>query len=107
MSTQHTPIPLGPLSVSTVTTSCGICHKIGPLPKRHHDGRECYACVYVDYPGMGPVDEAMLRAAHMFAAAPDMYEALQAVADFIDGKPEAIEPFDLVRAVLAKVEGKS
>lgn len=111
MSTQHTPIPLGPLSVSTVTTSCGICHKIGPLPKRHHDGRECYACVYVDYPGGGPVDEAMLRAAHMFAAAPDMYEALKSIVedhdfcgdDWGDRRDAWIET---ARAVLAKAERK-
>lgn len=118
MSTQHTPIPLGPLSVSTVTTSCGICHKIGPLPKRHHDGRECYACVYVNYPSGGPVDEAMLRAAHMFAAAPDMYEALKnidarlrecmAIGPDVSAE-DAYDSFyqDIVRAALAKAEDKS
>lgn len=70
-------ITIGPLSVSTVTTSCGICHKIGPLPKKHADGRENYACIYVDYPGTGPVEDAMLRAAHIFAAAPDLLDALE------------------------------
>lgn len=40
--------------------------------------------------------------AALIAAAPDMLHALQAVADFIGGKPDAPEPFGMVRAAIAK-----
>lgn len=38
----------------TVTTSCGVCHKVGPFPWR--EGKMNHACIYVDYPSPGPLD---------------------------------------------------
>lgn len=39
--------------------------------------------------------------ARLIAAAPDMLEALKAVQAFIEGKPDAVEPFGMVRAAIA------
>jgi hypothetical protein len=43
--------------------------------------------------------------ARLIAAAPDMLQALQAVLAFIEGEPDAVEPFDMVRAAYAKAGG--
>lgn len=43
--------------------------------------------------------------ARLIAAAPELLEALIAVDDFIRGKPEAVEPFGIVRAAIAKATG--
>jgi hypothetical protein len=50
-------------------------------------------------PDFGAADAALI------AAAPEMFEALQAVVDFIGGKPDAPEPFGMVRAAIAKALG--
>ncbi len=44
--------------------------------------------------------------ARLIAAAPDLLEALVAVNDFISGKPDAVEPFGLVRAAIEKATGE-
>lgn len=44
--------------------------------------------------------------ARLIAAAPELLTALQATLDFIDGKADAIEPFALVRAAIAKATGE-
>lgn len=41
----------------------------------------------------------------LIAAAPCMLDALQAIEDFISGKPDAIEPFGIVRAAIEKATG--
>ena len=43
--------------------------------------------------------------ARLIASAPELLEALIAVDDFIRGKPEAVEPFGIVRAAIAKATG--
>lgn len=43
--------------------------------------------------------------ARLIAAAPELLEALISVDDFIRGKPEAVEPFGIVRAAIAKATG--
>ena len=43
--------------------------------------------------------------ARLLVAAPDLLEALQAVADFVDGVPDAPEPFAMVRAAIANATG--
>lgn len=98
MSTQHTP---GPWEIVSDHKSLRI--------ESDHGEFVCVASVdAAGFVGLRfPNGGADGPDAHLIAAAPDMYEALQAVADFIDGKPEAIEPFGLVRAALAKAEGKS
>lgn len=42
---------------------------------------------------------------NLISAALDMLEALQAVQAFINGEPDAVEPFGIVRAVIAKATG--
>ncbi|MFV1798209.1 hypothetical protein [Phaeobacter sp. Ay1a-4a] len=41
-----------PWRMSTVKTSCGVCHKIGPF--KYNNGKETDACVYEDYPWTTP-----------------------------------------------------
>lgn len=43
--------------------------------------------------------------AYLIAAAPDLLEALNAVLAFIEGKPNAVEPFGLVREAIGKAAG--
>jgi hypothetical protein len=43
--------------------------------------------------------------ARLIAAAPELLEALKAVQTFIEGKPDAVEPFGMVRAAIAKATG--
>ena len=67
----HTP---GPWTISTLRTTSGICHQIGPFPWR--DGQQNHACIYVD--GQFHSDRAteiqreLLANAHVIAAAPDL-----------------------------------
>ena len=49
-------------------------------------------------------DEADANA-RLIASAPDMLQALQAVQAFVHGKADAVEPFGLVRAAIAKATG--
>jgi hypothetical protein len=44
--------------------------------------------------------------ARLIASAPELLDALKAVQAFIEGKPDAVEPFGMVRAAIAKAEGK-
>ncbi len=72
-----------PWSVTTVETSCGICHKVGPFPKKDIGGLEgqstTSACVYVDYPSgaSNPVEVELAANVVLMSAAPDLLEALE------------------------------
>ena len=81
----------GPWGMETVTTSCGICHKIGPFPHEWRGGSESHACLYDDYPP-SPMGFDSIRAnARLIALAPTLArqviaarklaEALEAIAD--------------------------
>lgn len=95
----------------TVETSCGICHKIGPFPKRgDNDG---YACVYVDNNAWHNSDE-LLANARLMAAAPDLLEALEILYhewdQTYDGEPMSIElvaGYKLAKAAIAKARGEA
>lgn len=66
----------GPWVLKTVRTSVGICHTIGPFPKRNDRSQEQHACVYADYevPGAETAwGREMLANAHLIASAPDLY----------------------------------
>ena len=41
----HTP---GSWSLTTVPTSAGSCHQIGPFPTGRPDGAPTFACIYAD-----------------------------------------------------------
>jgi hypothetical protein len=43
--------------------------------------------------------------ARLIAAAPEMLEALLAMQAFIEGEPDAVEPFGLIRAAIANATG--
>ena len=52
-----------------------------------------------------PLETEQQANARLIAASPDLLSALQAVADFIGGKPDAPEPFGMVSAAIAKALG--
>jgi len=96
----------GPWSVETVKTSIGHAHKILP-----HN-----TCLYVDHRDAREVDQKTLEAkanAHLQAAAPDLYEALTEVLEWIDNwSPEFTLDYEWpssstkARAALSKAEGR-
>jgi hypothetical protein len=86
VSAQHTPAPW---TLSTVPTSAGICHKIGPFPWKH--GEQNHACIYGDYSshdGSGPFEAELLANARLIKAAPTLLAALQGML-FDDDQDEA------------------
>ena len=106
----------GPWGMQTVETSCGVCHKIGPWPHEWRHGKEMSACIYDDYPSPTRGTDAMIANAHLIAAAPDLYEALDMVvrrlsADIEDGsRPDQWSMQALVdkaRAAQKKARGES
>lgn len=79
---QWTP---GPWTLTTVPTSVGICHKIGPFPPSLDGGRPRHACLYADYPSdSNPADQELLVNAKLIAAAPELVEALQTLVKRIE-----------------------
>lgn len=74
---KHTP---GPWLMETVSTQCGICHKIGPFPGSKDDMKDRHACLYADYPSStNPRDIELLANARLIAAAPDFYAMAEMV----------------------------
>lgn len=64
----------GPWNLTTVATSCGQCHKIGPFPPRNEGDDDRHACLYADYPSpFSSADRELLANASLIAAAPDLY----------------------------------
>jgi len=101
--TKWTP---GPWVLETVKTSVGVCHKVGPFPAKREDDKPRHACLYADYPSdFNPADQALLANARLIAAAPDLYEALQACIDYgsMTGAEWVVEK---ARASLAKARGE-
>lgn len=98
---KHTP---GPWVLETVTTSCGVCHKIGPFPWRK--GKDNHACIYVD-DDMGWQHGPELAAnAHLIAAAPELIAALKlAIAELRSLDAKTIP--DYCDKIVAKAEGKN
>ena len=88
----HTP---GPWSLTTVPTSAGSCHQIGPFPTRRPDGAPTFACVYADGIRIG-IDDGLPRAielaanAHLIAASPTMYDYLVERAQSGDARAASI-----------------
>ncbi|WP_186263328.1 hypothetical protein [Burkholderia gladioli] len=66
----------GPWTLTTVPTSVGICHKIGPFPPSRDGGKPRHACLYADYPSdSNPADQELLTNAKLISAAPDLERA--------------------------------
>ena len=74
MSAKPTP---GPWTLTTVPTSIGICHKIGPFPDMRGDGKPTHACIYVDGVYRAEHKPTLLANARLIAAAPELLEALK------------------------------
>ena len=68
----------GPWDKKTVTTSCGVCHQIGPWPHEWRHGKEMSACIYDDYPSSGGTGNMIANAA-LIAAAPELHAAVVAL----------------------------
>lgn len=80
MTTESKKLPIiegftpGPWNLTTVATSCGQCHKIGPFPPRNEGDDDRHACLYADYPSpFSSADRELLANASLIAAAPDLY----------------------------------
>ncbi len=99
---KHTP---GPWTLETVPTSIGTCHKIGPFPSLGVR-EENHACVYADNVrphdyGHSHVGDELLANARLIAAAPEMLDLLQHMAE-VCPVPEFR---DRIVAIVAKIEG--
>ena len=75
---KHTP---GPWEMTTVRTSCGVCHKIGPWPHKRRAGSEMSACIYDDYPSPPEGTDTMLANARLITAAPELLEIAKRILD--------------------------
>jgi len=81
---METKFTRGPWTLETVATNGGkgSCHKIGNFPVSSSFQKQNYACVYADGVRIGidesnPVAKELIANAHLIAAAPDMYEAIE------------------------------
>jgi len=85
----------GPWSLTTVPTSAGSCHKIGPFPPRRPGGAPTFACVYADGIRIG-IDDRLPNAielaanARLIAASPTMYDYLVERAQSGDARAASI-----------------
>ena len=67
---------LGPWTMETVRTSCGVCFKVGPFPWKN--GKLNHACIYADYPTPSSIEyKTAVANAKLIASAPELLEALQ------------------------------
>ena len=113
----------GPWSLTTVPTSAGSCHKIGPFPARRPGGAPTFACVYADGIRIG-IDDGLPRAielaanARLIAAAPDLLAACKSMIEWDDReKDHAVDfsarmllceaAFNAARAAIAKATGSA
>jgi hypothetical protein len=96
---KHTP---GPWTMTTVNTSSGICHKVGPFPWKH--GKQNHACIYADYPshtGVGPLEDELSANARLIASAPELLAALQGL--LRRAKDELADPEDVHEVHVAEL----
>jgi hypothetical protein len=100
-----------PWTVTTVPTSSGICHRIGSFPSKRpefNDGKT-HACVYVDYPSgrSNPIEVELAANAALMAAAPDLYEALEAVSKFaVEMELQTYSHFPAMQVLAALAKAK-
>lgn len=85
----------GPWSLTTVPTSVGSCHKVGPFPARVPDGAPTFACVYAEGIRIGIDDELphaieLAANARLIAASPTMYDYLVERAQSGDARAASI-----------------
>jgi hypothetical protein len=102
----HTP---GPWGISTVPTSIGTCHKIGPFPSLGNNG-QTYACVYADNVrerdyGYTKVGDELLANARLIAAAPELLAACEKAVEWLDGWASAEPYIDTLLAAIEKATG--
>lgn len=88
----HTP---GPWSLTTVPTSAGSCHKVGPFPARGPGEAQTFAFVYADGIRIGIDDELphaieLAANARLIAASPTMYDYLVERAQSGDARAASI-----------------
>jgi hypothetical protein len=104
MSNKHTT---GPWTLETVSTSVGICHKVGPFPGRVDGDSQRHACLYADFPSsFNKNDNELLSNARLISAAPELLDALVDCVSLMsacwnEDNPETIK----ARAAIAKATG--
>lgn len=77
----------GPWVMETVSTSCGVCHKIGPFPPRSWSHASAsHACIYDDYPSPATGTDTLISNARLIALAPTLAAEVLRLR-------EALEPF--------------
>ena len=90
----------GPWVATTVVTSIGVCHKVGPFPGKTTEHPPRHACLYVDYESAdNPADREIYANASFIAAANpaaisellDRLEAAEKERDALRVKAEAVE----------------
>ena len=97
MSAQHTS---GPWTMETVSTSSGVCFKVGPFPWKN--GKLNHACIYADYPSPGSFEYLTAVAnARLIAAAPELLEALKELVEYMAAAGFDVS-LDAARAAIAK-----
>lgn len=85
----------GPWSLTTVPTSAGSCHKIGPFPASRPGRAPTFACIYADGIRIG-IDDGLPTAielaanARLIAASPTMYDYLVERAQSGDARAASI-----------------
>jgi hypothetical protein len=86
-------------------------HTPGPWQVNHEDPTqvcdadgEVRGCSPIAHCTVGTMAERKANA-KLIAAAPEMLAALLAMQAFIEGEPDAVEPFGLIRAAIAKATG--
>lgn len=84
---SHTPTPW---ALTTVPTSCGICHRIGPFPSKF-GSRETHACIYVDYEKNG---KELLANAELIVKAVNAHEAMKEALEELLGITDSHNPED-------------
>lgn len=99
----HTPAPW---TLSTLRTTSGMCHQIGPFPWR--EGHPNHACIYVDgqyhSDRMTDIQRELEANARLISAAPDLLAALQHIIDGALSLPRFAE--QQARAAIAKATGE-
>lgn len=69
--------PKWPLTLESVRTTAGMCHKLGPI--RWKDGKDNHVCIYDDYPGTRGGTPELVALAKLLSAVHDLAALVRAM----------------------------